>query len=510
MTEQLKSDICQEFWAHSVDGFVLFDEELKLRGSNPAAEKLFGLKFTDVVGTHLAELSPEAASSGRLEMYQKVIETGTPSFISDLVATIAGNEYRLCVRAFPVGKGLGLIVTDISSLVKNLEEALHRTETQLRQSQKMEAVGRLAGGVAHDFNNILGAMTGYCEILLEDLEEVDPMREDIEQMLRSCDRASSLTRQLLAFSRKQVMEPRVIDLNATVIDMHKMLRRLISADIELVPLLAPALEAIKMDPGQVHQIVMNLAVNARDAMPKGGKLVIETKNVLLDSLFVAQNVGSKEGPHVLLSVSDTGMGMDEETRDHIFEPFFTTKEQGKGTGLGLSTVYGIVQQNDGYITVESETDRGTTFSIYLPSVPDTYDSPSVLGPPEENQPLATQTVLVVEDEPMMRKLMSRLLSKAGYEVLEAGHGGEALLLCEQFEGNIDLLLTDVVMPQMGGHQLAERLLEVRPNVKVIYTSGYTDEAVIHHDDFAEDTAFIQKPFTRRDFLNKVRKTLETE
>ena len=508
--KNLNEQVSTDFWRHSIDGFAFFDENLCLRASNPAAERMLSMSFADCEGKSLQQLSPEAETSGRLALYEEVMQSGTSCSIDDIKVPINGKVHRLCVKAFKVGSGLGIIITDISRLVKRLEDALYNAEVQLHQSQKMEAIGRLAGGVAHDFNNILGAMTGYCEILLEDLEDVDPMREDLEQMLRSCDRASSLTRQLLAFSRKQIMEPRVIDLNAIVADMHKMLRRLISADIELVPLLAPSIDAVKMDPGQIHQIVMNLAVNAKDAMPRGGKLIIETKNVKLDESFTSKNVGAREGPHVLLSVSDTGSGMDNETLNRIFEPFFTTKEQGKGTGLGLSTVYGIVTQNDGYIAVTSELGKGTTFFIYLPSVTDelTY-SPQ---PPLEESPelLSPKTVLVVEDEPMMRKLMSRLLKKAGYDVIEAGHGGEALLLCEQHEGKIDLLLTDIVMPQMGGHQLAERLSSIRPEVRVMYTSGYTDDAILQHGDFPEGTAFIQKPFTRRDFLAKVREVLEED
>ena len=499
---------CKEFWNHSVDGFALFDEQLLLIAANPSAERMFKLRREDVIGSSLLDLSPQVKETGRLELYKEVMKTGKPRSFEDIQVPINGKMHRLCIKAFPVGKGLGIILTDISHLVKSLEDALHQAEARLHQAQKMEAIGRLAGGVAHDFNNILGAMTGYCEILLEDLNDVDPMREDLEQMLRSCDRASSLTRQLLAFSRKQIMEPRVIDLNAVLSDMHKMLRRLISADIELVPLFSPSIDAIKMDPGQIHQIVMNLAVNAKDAMPTGGKFVIETKNVDLDKAFAEENIGAQEGPHVLLLVRDNGTGMDEEVLNRVFEPFFTTKEQGKGTGLGLATVYGIVKQNGGYIAVKSELDIGTTFSIYLPSVQEEVTLTPQL-PPEESTALPiAKTILVVEDEPMMRKLMCRLLKKAGYEVLEAGHGGEALLLCEQFDGAIDLLLTDIVMPQMGGHQLAERLLALRPEVKVMYTSGYTDDAILQNGNFPEGTVFIQKPFTRRDFLAKVSEILD--
>jgi PAS domain S-box-containing protein len=367
-------------------------------------------------------------------------------------------------------------------------------EEQLRQAQKMEAVGRLAGGVAHDFNNLLTAINGYSELLLGELPEGDHAAELVEEIRKAGERAAAVTRQLLIFSRRQVVVPSVLDLGAVLTDMEKMLRHLIGADITCTvrPATRPAL--VKMDRGQVQQIVLNLAVNARDAMPRGGELTIQTGEVDLDAPYARRHVDVRPGPYVLLSVTDTGCGMTEEVRVHLFEPFFTTKEVGKGTGLGLSTVYGIVKQNQGHIEVDSTPGRGTSFKIYLPRAAE----PGATAEPERNSPRprrGSATVLVAEDEDMVRGLIRMVLQWNGYKVLEARDGGEALELCEQHSGPIDLLITDLVMPQVGGCDLAVKLQQRRPGLRVLYISGYTGESFSKLDLVSGGSSFLQKPFT---------------
>jgi PAS domain S-box-containing protein len=376
---------------------------------------------------------------------------------------------------------------------KRAEQALRQSEAQLRQVQKMEAVGQLAGGVAHDFNNLLTVITGRTELLLLRLAADDPHRRDVELVRKTADRAASLTQQLLAFSRKQMLQPRVLDLNGVVAGMAQMLKPLIGETIDLVTSLDPILGRVKADPAQIEQIVLNLAVNARDAMPQGGRLTIETSNVELDSAFVETHPGAGVGPHAMLSVRDTGTGMSPEVQAHLFEPFFTTKGVGKGTGLGLATVYGIVKQHGGYIRIESTAGAGTTVRIYLariPVVPDVAapaaDAPAVVG---------SGTVLVVEDESELRDLATEVLGLAGYSVLSAGSPNEALEIARGHAGPIHLLLTDVVMPEMSGRDLADRLVQSRPGLKILYMSGYTDDAIVHHGVLDPGTVLLQKPFT---------------
>jgi signal transduction histidine kinase len=380
-------------------------------------------------------------------------------------------------------------------------------EDQLRQSQKLEAVGQLAGVVAHDFNNMLTVITGYGDLLLRGLGQADPMRLKVEEIKKAGERASSLTRQLLAFSRKQVLQPKVLQLNSVVADVDKMLRRLIGEDIGLVAVPGPSLGRIKADPGQIEQVILNLAVNARDAMPRGGKLTIETQNVYLGDEYAAQHIAVPPGPYVMLAVSDTGTGMDEKTKARIFEPFFTTKEVGKGTGLGLSTVYGIVKQSGGSIWVYSEMGKGTTFKIYLPRADGVVESDETRSVPAE-LPQGHETVLLAEDEEQVRRMTRTILEMNGYRVLEASSGNEALAIYKQHEGPIDLAITDVVMPQMSGRELAQSLEALRPGIKVLYVSGYTDDAIVRHGLLDEGIAFIQKPFTPEAFSRKVREVLD--
>jgi signal transduction histidine kinase len=388
------------------------------------------------------------------------------------------------------------------------EGVLRETEAQLRQAQKMEAVGRLAGGVAHDFNNLLTVIRGYSELLLGRLGPTDAMRKDMEEVKKAADRASGLTRQLLAFSRRQFIAAKVVDLNALIANMDGMLRRLIGEDIvELCAELDSSTGAIKADPGQVELVIMNLVVNARDAMPKGGRLTIETRNVTIGKGARLDAVGVEPGSYVLLTVCDTGHGMDAETRSHLFEPFFTTKEKGKGTGLGLSTVYGIVKQSGGSITVDSAPGRGTTFRIYFPRVE--QEIPGSAGGVETIDPAhGRETILLVEDEPSVRGLVHETLRLHGYTVLEARHGIEALLTSARYVGPIHLLLTDVVMPQMSGPEVAEKLLIVRPGTKVLYMSGYPDHPVFDQGGVSRETGFLPKPFSPHVLAQKVREVLD--
>ena len=381
-------------------------------------------------------------------------------------------------------------------------------ELQLLQSQKMEAVGRLAGGVAHDFNNLLTVIKGYGELMLEELTTNDPMRAEVEEVQKAADRAASLTRQLLAFSRRQVMAPKIIDLNSVVANMDKLLRRLLGEDVEFHTVLDANLGRVKADPGQVEQVIMNLAVNARDAMPGGGKLTIETMNLDLDTFYAREHVTVAAGPYAMIAVSDTGVGMDAETQSHIFEPFFTTKELGKGTGLGLSTVYGIVKQSGGYIWVYSELGRGTTFKVYLPRVGEEAESLESEGTGHETH-RGSETVLLVEDEDGVRALIRQVLIRNGYKVLESRHGEEAALLADGHKGPIHLLLTDVVLAKMSGRELAQRLAPSRPRMQVIFMSGYTDEAIIHHGMLTPGTKFLQKPFTTDTLMHTVREVLDS-
>ena len=416
-----------------------------------------------------------------------------------------GHEILCLTSVSIIRDNTGKILFSLGQYIDLTER--RKLEEQFRQAQKMEAIGRLAGGVAHDFNNLLMVMRGYTELLLNRLKPNDPLRSNAEEIQKAADRATSLTRQLLAFSRKQMLQPRVLDFNTVAADMEKMLRRLIGEDIELVTALDSALGRVKADPGQIEQVVMNLAVNARDAMPQGGKLTLETSNVELTEAFARQHPEVTPGPYVLLAVSDTGCGMDAETQTRVFEPFFTTKEKGKGTGLGLSTVYGIIKQSGGYIWVHSEAGQGTTFEIYLPRVED-----AVTADQEEQvtsqPPSGSETVLLVEDEAPVRKLAREFLQSTGYTVLEAEGPVEALQLSQQHQGPIHLMVTDVVMPKMSGQDLARSLAPQRPEMRVIYISGYTDNFAGRDGVVSENTIFLQKPFSLGELARKVRETLE--
>jgi nitrogen-specific signal transduction histidine kinase/CheY-like chemotaxis protein len=388
---------------------------------------------------------------------------------------------------------------------KRVEEALDESEEQLRQSQKLEAIGQLAGGVAHDFNNLLTVIGGYASIMLGKLPSDSPHISSVEEIKKASDRASALTRQLLAFSRKQILQPKVLDLNVVVTDLEKMVRRLIGEDIDLLIIPSAVLGNVKADPGQIEQVLLNLIVNARDAMPKGGKLTIETCNVSHSAEY-AQRHASLPGPYVMLAVSDTGCGIDPAIQQRVFEPFFTTKGSAKGTGLGLATVYGIVKQSGGNIWIYSEVGRGSTFKVYLPRIDQLAEGE---GAPAKEIPRGTETILLVEDEEQVRVILQRILEGQGYHVLTAADGEEALSISQDPELEINLFITDVVMPQIGGRELAERITAVRPRLPVIFMSGYTDDAIVRHGLLDAKLAFIQKPFDSASVARKVREVLDS-
>lgn len=404
--------------------------------------------------------------------------------------------------------GVAALGDDITEF-RQAQEALRKSEEQLRQSQKMEAIGQLAGGIAHDFNNLLTAIIGYSQLTIRRMQTDDPLRHNIDEIERAGEQAASLTRQLLAFSRKQLLQPKVLKLNEVLSETQKMLSRLLGEDIEVCTALDPATGSIKADPGQIEQVIMNLAVNARDAMPAGGRLTIETRNEYLGEDYSGGIFTVTPGDYVMLSVTDNGSGMDRETQSHIFEPFFTTKDIGKGTGLGLSTVYGIVKQSGGYIWVSSALDEGTNFTIHLPRVDQAADEYR-LGVELEEQLRGTETILLVEDDEIVRALVLEVLESRGYKVLEAANGHAAIDLCGTYDGGIELLLTDVIMPGMSGRELRTRLADICPDMKVLFMSGYTDDAIVRHRIHESDMPFLQKPFPPNALAKKVREILDGE
>jgi two-component system cell cycle sensor histidine kinase/response regulator CckA len=482
----------------ALDAMVVTDDEGRFLEANPAACQLYGLPRAELLDRRVAEFAAPGFHFG--QVLEAVRKTGRfravhPVFRPD--GTIREVEASTTGNVVP-GRHF--------SSLRDLTEQ-RQLEGQLRQAQKMEAVGRLAGGIAHDFNNILAVITGYGDMLQREISPQDPRTRRVEQIRRSADRAASLVRQLLAFSRRQVLQPRVLELAESLRELAPMLRRLIGEDIELLTASAPDLGHVKADPGQIEQVIMNLAVNARDAMPRGGKLQIELRNADLDEGWARTHAGGRAGRYVLLALSDTGVGMDAETLKHVFEPFFTTKELGKGTGLGLAMVYGIVKQSDGHVWVYSEPGVGTTVKVYLPRVDEEVEH--VAARPEAAPSRGGETILLAEDEESLAEMIKEILEERGYTVLAPGAGPQALETAQTHKGSIHLVVTDVVMPRLSGRELVGRLSEVHPETKVLYMSGYTDDAIAHHGVLDAGVPFIEKPFSPEALASKVREVLDT-
>ncbi len=485
----------------SRDGILISDKSAKIVAANAAACELTGYSKQELLKMRASDLQTEADLTELAVLHDRIL-AGEDIQGETIITTKDGRcidaefgHQRVLISGVPY---VHTIARDVSS--RKLLEA------QLLQAQKMEAIGALAGGVAHDFNNLLSVIKGYTELLLDGFDQNDSRRQDLEQIEKASQRAVSLTSQLLAFSRKQILQPEILNLGAAIAEMSTMLRRLIGEDVELITLAEPNLGLINADPGQIQQIVMNLTVNARDAMPQGGKLIIEAANADLDERSVRTRPMMGKGPYVVLAISDNGIGMDAAIRSRIFEPFFTTKEKGKGTGLGLSTVYGIVKQSNGFIWVYSEPGKGTTFKIYFPRVRSEVNQAA--GTKKiKHEDEGSETVLLVEDETSVRALASRILCERGYSVLQAGDGVEALRVARDFNGEIDLVLTDVVMPGISGRTLVARLESLRPGIKSLYMSGYTDTAIVDHGILDSKVAFLQKPFTVQSLAHKVREVI---
>jgi two-component system cell cycle sensor histidine kinase/response regulator CckA len=487
-------------------GFALFDADLRFTRVNEALAEITGLPAQDHLGKTMKEIASPQSADVIGPVMRRVLETGVPVKNFQLVAPKASDhslEQHKLVSLFRVERASGTV--GLGCLVIDTTERM-RLEEQLLQAQKMEAIGRLAGGIAHDFNNMLTAMKSYCELLLADMDETDPRRSDVSEIGRAADRATALTRQLLAFSRQQVLHPQPLDMNQMVSEVEGMLRRLIGADTELTTRLSRDLGMVTADSGEIQRVIVNLVVNASDAMPEGGKLTIETSNVELDEEYAMAHADAPSGSYVMLAVSDTGHGMNRETKARLFEPFFTTKDTGKGTGLGLSSVYGIVKQSGGNIWVYSEPDKGTTFKVYLPRIADVSVTPVVKAPATRNG--GTETILLVEDEDSVRAVASRILRREGYTVREAANGADALKICEVDGEEVDLIVTDLVMPEIGGAELALRVRRTRPHARILFTSGYTQDAVVRQSFLEQGAAFIEKPFTPDGLARKAREVLD--
>lgn len=477
------------------------DRDLEIVWANNASGESVGLDPDELIGQHCYAIWYQRNEPCEECPVLKAIETG--EFQRREMTTPDGR--RWLVRGTPVKNENGEVVGAVESTLNITERK--RLEERLIQSQKMETVGRLAGGVAHDFNNLLTAITGYANFIKDGLLPLDPKREDVKQILKAADRAITLTDRLLAFSRRRPIKPKVININDLILEIDKMLLRIITEDIELVTLPGENLGSVRADPGSIEQVIVNLVVNARDAMLKGGKLTIKTENVTIDEDFVHEHIGSKIGEYVRITIRDTGIGMGKEVVEHVFEPFFTTKGEGKGTGLGLSTAYGIVKQHDGYIAVESILDKGTIVDVYLPRVYEEAEK-IILKERDETLPEGNETILFVEDEGLVRSFGVRVLERLGYNVIAASDGEEAINLAREHNGEIHLLLTDLVMPKIDGKELAKQLKAERPNVKVLYVSGYSSEITLQHGILSDETNFLQKPFSAVDLSQKLREVID--
>ena len=499
----------RRLWDSDLFGITISDTDGNIRDINEAGATMLGYSRDELLSGTMRwpEITAPECGAADQEALAQLRARGVASpWEKDLIRKDGGRVSILAGAAMLDSSEDIAIAIDVTDR-KRAQQARGGLEEQLRQSQKMEAVGCLAGGVAHDFNNILSVILSYSDLVLGDLKDGDPIREDVGQIRSAGVRAADLTRQLLMFSRQQVIAPRVMNLNAVLSGMDKMLRRIVGEDMELTSISGESLGRVRIDQGSFEQVVMNLVINARDAMPTGGQITMETANAVLDEEYGRSHLGAKPGSYVMLSVSDTGTGMDKATLARIFEPFFTTKQAGKGTGLGLSTVFGIVHQSSGNIWVHSEPGVGTTFKIYLPRVDATAEERRPSLPPTTLR--GSETILLVEDEEQVRQVARGILQRHGYSIIEAGNGEEALVLCERHPGTIQLLLTDVVMAHMSGPKLAQRLVRLRPAMKVLCMSGYTDDAAVRHGVIAAKLAYLQKPITVENLTRKVRQVLDS-
>jgi PAS domain S-box-containing protein len=489
---------------------------------NPAARRFLQIGSSELLKVEAIPLTPETLHEPE-SLFQ--VDRSTPYPLEDrpLMRALRGETVQdaelyiknatmpqgamLSVSAAPLRDGSGQIFGGVA-VFRDVTDRWN-LEAQLRQSTKMEAIGRLAGGVAHDFNNLLLVIRGYAELMEHKVEPNSPLHKSVSQILSASQRAAEVTHQLLAFGRKQILQPRVIDLTAIVVESINLLQRLIGEDIVLRTEFASQLDPVKADPGQIHQVMMNLVVNARDAMPGGGVLTIETHNMTLSAEQVRMYPGMRAGCYVMLSIRDTGHGMTRDVAQHIFEPFFTTKEKGKGAGLGLATVYGIVKQSEGFVFAESEPNKGTLFKLFFPRSSKEVSRPSNASRMTRLPQIGgAETLLLVEDDPHVRQLVYEILAEQGYNLLQAGNGVEALSISRTFSGHIDLLLTDVIMPGMSGRQLSDILCLERPGLRVLFTSGYTDDAIVHHGILEKSVNFLQKPYAPVALTDKVRKVLD--
>ncbi|HTB59228.1 MAG TPA: response regulator [Polyangia bacterium] len=486
------------------DAIAVLTREGVVREMNQRWEDIVGVSREQLRGRHIRDFAAPGQETANVESYERMIASNGAVSAPLRIATADGSslimEFSHAIIEV-AGESLVLAIGRDVTEHRQLEE-------QLRQAQKLEVIGQLAGGVAHDFNNILTAILGFCDLLLMELGPNDAGRTDVFEIKTAGERAAGLTQQLLAFSRKQILQPSVLDINDAIKGMELMLRRLIPAHIDLVVSLQGEIGAIKIDPTQLEQIVINLVVNAADAMPRGGKLTVETSNVHLDEHYRRRHLPVTPGDHVMLAVSDTGVGMDDVTSRRVFEPFFTTKELGKGTGLGLATVYGIVKQSGGDIWVYSEPGHGSAFKIYLPAVTAQLSSTVKTTTAPETALRGSETILLVEDDEAVRRLARLILERAGYRIVEAKNPRDAVRVADQFGERIDLLLSDLIMPESEGPPLLDRLVPARPDLRVLYISGYADEAVVRHGVIVEGTPFLQKPFTPLALCGKVREVLD--
>ncbi len=491
------------------DAVIATDEDGKVVRMNPVAETLTGWKTNEAAGRDLAEIFRVVDEDGELleSPVDGVIREGKVVELAEYTELVSldGTERQITHSAAPI-RGRDGGINGVVLVFRDVTES-YKLQKQLQQSQKMEAIGQLAGGIAHDFNNLLTVIQGNADLGLMKTESDSPLRKEFEEIRKTARRAAELTHQILAYSRRLILSPKIIDLNDVIASMDSMLRRIIGEDVILRTVGGEGLWNVKADPTQLEQVIVNLAVNGRDAMPKGGKLTIETANVELDESYAKTHPVSIAGPYVMLSVSDTGCGMSEEVKKNIFEPFYTTKIEGRGTGLGLSTVYGIVKQSGGYIFVYSELGKGTCFKVYMPRV--MGEAEEIATEEAQDQRLeGSETILVVEDEDEVREMTARILEEYGYSTIKAGSGKEALKACKRMKDEIDMLLTDVVMPEMSGGEVAEAICRIFPNVKVLFMSGYAENAIVHHGELKPGTPYINKPFGTVELARKVRRVLD--